>query len=247
MKIKEMSREKLILEYGVHYFFEFSSTFDKGICYYIEERLGRKTCSNTKVYSSLFHVYNALKDFITTNTEVLSNYHYLEIEKQGKVNLLTPLIHKGKLDKISHHKAQLKLLEQFQSFDESDMVVNSLKPFYKIQETNAFENMNVYILDLRDNKNIQIDYTMIKETLPIIEQDDFITVKYKVMSFNLDQEEISNLYFIDNYYKVTDNYHIFSDRETAYNFSIDALININFNGDLKEKHKVARKLDNLFG
>ena len=177
----------------------------------------------------------------------LVDYHSEEINQLSKGSFLASLINKDKKEKIKYHQDRLQALNKVYTTPATDRCITDQNAVVTLYEPDTIVGDYLYIVDLRNKEDMNLETVYVDALIPFFDDDKNIHIKINIRAFNVDKVELNDLKFTDNYCSPVEGYHVFNDREKAYDFSIEELMKSEYNENIKMRLKLAKKIDSLFG
>lgn len=245
--MKQVKLADLFEIYGSHYVVKYNASIEKGIIFQVEQQFGRKKFDSKNTYNTINEAIKEYSQILYEDYKNLTEYHNQEIIRLERGSFLSSLINKDKKDKISYHKERLHELTRIYNAEEKDLCTIDNNKLYNIHEIDVNHRDCIQIVDLRQKEKINVESVYIDGVMPFFDKEGNISFKVNMMAFNVDTFEIINLTFIDNHCMLEEGYHVFNNREKAYDFSIEELMKSEYNENIKMRSIMARKIDSTFG
>lgn len=248
MNMKKVKLSDVFEAYGSHYVVKYHASIEKGIIFEIEKKFGRHQSSNKNSFWLINDIISEFDSLITEDHKNLVDFHSEEIAQLSK-GFLSTLINKDKKDKIKYHQDRIQDLNKVYDYFKKDIYMYDTTKIVNIHESEMKVHDYIHIVDLRNKENIILETVYVDSLTPFFDNENNISIKTNIRAFTvaMDDVELINLTFTDNYYSPAEGYHIFNDREKAYDFSIDELMKSEYNENIKMRLSLAKKIDNLFG
>lgn len=247
MNMKKMTLDDIFETYGSHYSAKYHASIEHGIIFEIEKKFGRYQSSNKNAYWSMSEIFSKYNLLLKEDYKNLVEYHSEEINQLNKGSFLASLISKDKKEKIKYHQDRLEALNKVFTMSERSRCITDQSAIVNIYEPDAEVGDYLYIVDLRNKEDMNLETVYVDALVPFFDNDNNIRLKINIRAFNVDKVELNDINFTDNYCSPIEGYHVFNDREKAYDFSIEELMKSEYNENIKMRLKLAKKIDSLFG
>lgn len=247
MNMKEVKLEDIFEIYGSHYTVKYQASIENGIIYEIEKKFGSHQPSNKNSFWSMSEIFSKYNPILKEDYKNLVEYHSEEISQLNKGSFLASLIYKTKKEKIKYHQERLESLNKVFTMNERHRCITDQSDIVNIYESDIVVGTYLYIIDLRKKDDMNLETVYVDSLVPFFDDDKNIRLKINIRAFNVDKVELKNINFSDNYCSPIEDYHVFNDREKAYDFSIEELMKSEYNENIKMRLKLAKKIDSLFG
>lgn len=247
MQMKEITLEDLFETYGSHYIVKYHATIEQGIVFEIEKKFGRYQFNDKNTFWSISEALSKYNPLLKEDYKNLVDYHSEEINQLSKGSFLASLINKDKKEKIKYHQDRLQELNRVYTTPATDRCITDQNAVVTLYEPDTIVGDYLYIVDLRNKEDMNLETVYVDSLIPFFDDDKNIHIKINIRAFNVDKVELNDLKFTDNYCSPVEGYHVFNDREKAYDFSIEELMKSEYNENIKMRLKLAKKIDSLFG
>ena len=245
MNMKKVKLADVFEKYGSHYVVKYHASIENGIIFEIEKKFGHSRAKNT--FSTEYNIFTTFNPLLDEDYKNLVEYHSEEIAQLNKGSFLSTLINKDKKEKIKYHQDRLQALNVVYTTNSKDRCITNEDIVVILYSIDINVGDHLHIIDLRNKEEINLETVYVDELVPFFDDDKNIRLKINIRAFNVDKVELDNINFVDNYCSPITDYHIFNDREKAYDFSIEELMKNEYNENIKMRLNLAKKIDNLFG